>query len=244
MRALCVSIHDVAPKTLSACETIASAVERIDPTVPLTLLVVPHYHGDVELPESFVQWITHRVERGDELALHGFTHLDRSRPSDSPVARWTRGVYTANEGEFSALSRSEAADLIARGRAWFAERGWKAEGFVAPAWLMSEGAWAALRDFDFLYTTTLSKFFALRKGVVLRAPSVVYSTRSRWRRGASRLWNSTLARASGSLPLVRFGFHPADAAHRDVMAHAEALLDGLADGRTALTKSAFARSVS
>jgi hypothetical protein len=45
------------------------------------------------------------------------------------------------------------------------------------------------------------------------------------------------------MPLVRFGFHPADADHGSVMSHAIALLDVLAGNRRALTKSAFARSV-
>jgi predicted deacetylase len=241
--ALCVSIHDVAPRTLRACEAIADAIERIAPRVPLTLLVVPQYHGDTALPESFVQWISHRIERGDELALHGFTHLDSGGRSTSTVGRVTRSIYTAGEGEFSALSREDASELIARGRVWFGERGWKAQGFVAPAWLVSPGTWDALRDFDFMYTTTLSRFHALERGVALRAPSVVYSTRSAWRRNASRIWNTALARASARMPLVRFGFHPADADHREVMSHALRLLDTLAERRVAVTKSAFARTV-
>lgn len=244
LRALCVSIHDVAPRTLPACETIAAAIERIDPRLPLTLLVVPHYHGDSVVSREFLRWISQRLARGDELALHGFTHRDEARAPSSFNARMRRGVYTAGEGEFSALDRSEAAKRITLGRRWFAERGWRPEGFVAPAWLVSPGTWEALRDFDFLYTTTLSRFHFLERGSDIAAPSVVYSTRSAWRRSASRMWNSALARASTRMPLVRFGFHPADAFHRDVMTHALALLEKLAADRNALTKAAFAHSLS
>ena len=244
LRALCVSIHDVAPQTLPACRAIAEALERMHPRVPLTLLVVPQYHGDTCITEDFVEWISHRLQRGDELALHGYTHRDRAKPASSLLGRMTREVYTAGEGEFAALGEEDARELIVRGRAWFEERGWKAQGFVAPAWLASSGTWRALRGFDFLYTTTLSRFHLLQQDVVLRAPSVVYSTRSAWRRTASRAWNSGLARATLHMPLVRFGFHPADAAHPRVMSHASRLIDALARDRMLLTKAAYARSVS
>lgn len=244
LRALCVSIHDVAPRTLTACRAIAEAVERIHPQAPLTLLVVPQYHGDTEVTRDFVDWIADRLRRGDELALHGYTHRDQSKPASSLFGRMKRDVYTAGEGEFSALAEHEARELIARGRAWFDEQGWKAEGFVAPAWLASSGTWRALREFDFLYTTTLSRFHLLQRDVVLRAPSVVYSARSAWRRTASRAWNSGLTRATAHMPLVRFGFHPVDMAHPDVMSHASRLIDALARDRTLLTKAAYARSVS
>jgi predicted deacetylase len=243
LRALCISIHDVAPRTLPACEAIADAIERIHPRLPLTLLVVPHYHGDTGLGDDFVRWISHRLQRGDELALHGFTHRDDAQPASALLGRLKRRVYTAGEGEFSSLSEEDARERIARGRAWFDERGWKAEGFIAPAWLVSSGTWQALRRSDFLYTTTLSRFHLLQRGVVLRAPSVVYSARSTWRRAASRAWNSGLACATRRMPVVRFGFHPADASHRDLMSHASRLIDVLARDRTPLTKAAYVRSV-
>jgi predicted deacetylase len=241
--ALCVSIHDVAPRTLQACKAIAEAVEHVDPRVRLTLLVVPRYHGDASVPPEYVRWIEERLARGDELALHGLTHTDDSPPSAGVVGRATRSFYTAGEGEFAALDREQARLRIGIGREWFAQRGWPLHGFVAPAWLASPGTWEALRDFDFLYTTTLGRFWLLERGTALPAPCVVYSTRSAWRRSASRAWNSALAAASRRSRLVRFGFHPADAAHPHVMAHACTLLRSLAAQRTALTKAAFARSL-
>jgi predicted deacetylase len=242
MRYLCVSIHDVAPSTLPACKTIADAVARLDPRLPLTLLVVPRYHGETRVTSSFADWIAERLARGDELALHGWTHRDEAN-APRALGFLARRIYTAGEGEFSALSREDAAARIGQGRLWFAEHGWRAEGFVAPAWLASPGTWDALRDFDFLYTTTLSRFHVLRHGIALRAPSVVYSTRSAWRRSASRAWNAGVARASTEMQLVRVGFHPADAAYPQVMSHALSLLGRLSGDRVALTKSAFARTV-
>lgn len=211
--------------------------------MPLTLLVVPCYHGERALPRVYVEWIEQRLARGDELALHGYTHRDEAPAPRTIGERLRRGVYTAREGEFAALARDEAIERIERGRDWFGDRGWPLRGFVAPAWLVSSGTWQALERFDFLYTTTLTQFHLLDRGIAMRAPTVVYSTRSAWRRMASRRWNSMLAQTMRGAPLVRLGFHPADAAYDVVMAHALALVRSLSDGRTALTKSAFARAV-
>jgi predicted deacetylase len=243
MRALCVSIHDVAPRTLAACQHIADSVRQVDASIPLTLLVVPRYHGDTAVPKEYVRWIAARLRNGDELALHGYTHRDESSAPRAWTERMRRDIYTAGEGEFSALTREEAAHRIECGRRWFAERCWPVAGFVAPAWLMSPGTWEALQDFNFLYTTTLSRFHVLKHHASLCAPSVVYSTRNGWRRWASRVWNAALLRATQNVALVRVGFHPADAEYPHLMAHALELLRHALRTREALTKSAFALSV-
>ena len=242
-RALCVSIHDVAPRTLASCRKIAAALDAIRPGLPLTLLVVPCYHGEREVPREYVDWIEQRLARGDELALHGYTHRDEAPAPRTLGERLQRRVYTAREGEFAALARDEAIERIGRGRDWFGERGWPLSGFVAPAWLASSGTWEALERFNFLYTTTLTRFHLLGRGIALKAPTVVYSTRNAWRRMASRGWNAMLAQTTRGAALVRVGFHPADAEYDVVMTHALALVDDLSEERTALTKAAFARAV-
>ena len=242
-RALCLSIHDVAPCTLDACRRIAQAVESVDATVPLTLLVVPRYHDDTRAPAEYMAWIEKRLARGDELALHGLTHRDEAQTPRTWGEHVRRRMYTAGEGEFAALSREEAVTRMELGLEWFAERGWPVRGFVAPAWLVSRGSWDALHDSGFLYTTTLGRFHNLRNGMVVRAPTVVYSTRSAWRRATSLAWNEALSHAGAAMPLLRIGFHPVDAAYPHVMAHALKLLDHLMRDRRALTKSAFARTL-
>lgn len=234
----------MAPATLGACRDIASAVARVDSSIPLTLLVVPRYHGaNDEVPEVFRTWIEERLARGDEIALHGYTHRDDNAGRVTPLERLRRNVYTAQEGEFSALTREAAAARIAAGRQWLSEQGWTADGFVAPAWLLSEGAWEAVKAAGFVYTTTLSRFHVLKSGRSMSAPTLVYSTRAPWRRALSRIWNSALAAGTQRAQLVRFGFHPADAQHETVMEHALRMLGSVAQDRTALTKSAFARSL-
>ncbi len=244
LRALCVSIHDVAPATWAGCRTLTQAVADVDPALPVTLLVVPDYHGrGSDVPAWYRNWLTARVGQGDEVALHGYTHLD-----DAPVTTIAgyvrRRCYTAGEGEFAAVSRECAMRKIAFGDAWCAKQGLRPRGFVAPAWLMSRGAWEALPAFDFTYTTTLGRFHLLREQRSIRAQSLVYSARSPWRRWTSRQWNTLLAARLRDAPLVRLSLHPADAQYPDLVDHLQRTLDELRHMRRAYTKMQFAEQAS
>ncbi|HWI13793.1 MAG TPA: polysaccharide deacetylase family protein [Burkholderiales bacterium] len=242
MRALCVSVHDVSPATWSACRTVLSTVSEVDASLPVTLLVVPDYHGlGYAVPAWYRAWLAARMTRGDEVALHGYTHRDDAPAGKTLGDRLRRRFYTAGEGEFAAVSRDTAMKKIAAGNAWCAAQGLRPGGFVAPAWLMSRGTWEALRSFDFTYTTTLGRFHLLRERRSINALSLVYSARSPWRRWTSRQWNSMLARAMRDAPLVRLGLHPADAEHPELMEHVRRIVDYARRGRQALTKLEFAQ---
>jgi predicted deacetylase len=157
---LCVSIHDVAPATWSDCLRLVEAVRAVA-DIPLTWLVVPHYHFRPEQSPAMEACLNVALERGDELALHGYSHLDTEAGSGGLRTRFLRNVYTRREGEFAALTESEARQRLELGLDWFAARGWTPTGFVPPAWLLGEGAWRALRDAPFAYTTTFSHFHCL-----------------------------------------------------------------------------------
>lgn len=252
--ALCISIHDVAPATWDDCARLAQAIRAVA-DVPLTWLVVPHYHrggGDLRRMEAGLDAL---LARGDELALHGLAHLDSGPPARGWVERFLRERYS-REGEFAALDAVEAARRIRLGLDWFAERGWPVRGFVPPAWLMGEGAWQALRGFDFDYTTTFSRFHLLRAhssdiapdialtaspaAASLWSPSLVYAARNRSGRLASPLLADALSLLLARRPLIRLSLHPPDLHHPRLLRHAQATVARLLDGRTAMTKAAFA----
>jgi predicted deacetylase len=157
---LCVSIHDVAPATWADCLRLVEAVRAVA-DIPLTWLVVPHYHFRPEQSPAMEACLNVALERGDELALHGYSHLDTEEAGGGLRARFLRNVYTRREGEFAALTEAEARRRLELGLDWFAARGWTPTGFVPPAWLLGEGAWRALRDAPFAYTTTFSHFHCL-----------------------------------------------------------------------------------
>ena len=242
--ALCVSIHDVAPSTWPNCQRLLNALKEVA-DIPVTLLVVPHYHStqNTSAHPEFEQGLEARRAQGDELALHGLRHIDEGPPPRSLQEYITRRWYTAGEGEFAALSQHVARTRLEAGRSWFAQRGWQVEGFVAPAWLLSDGAWRALEEMPFSYTTTLNQFTSLPSRIALRSPSLVYSVRSAWRRHASRFWVSELLRRADDAALLRLALHPCDAGYPAVVRHWQAILEHTLATRTAMTKAAFAKTI-
>jgi predicted deacetylase len=243
LRALCVSIHDVAPATWPQCDYLLQAIRAVA-DIPVSLLVVPAYHRQGAPDKDFERRLEQRLARGDELVLHGYTHLDEGPPARGWREALVRGVYTRSEGEFYAIDRTEARRRLALGRKWFAQRGWPLEGFVAPAWLMGPGAWQALAEFQFNYTTSLRRFHLLAEGEVIDSPSLVYTVRSGIRRHASRAWNNVGFRRLAHNPLLRLSLHPADAAYPGIVRHAQRLTAAaLRDDRQPMTKAAFARAV-
>ena len=241
--ALCVAIHDVAPQTWPLCMRLIEAVRAVAP-IPLTLLVVPHYHRlAVPYPAFYERQVGARLAVGDELALHGLYHLDDGAPPGSLRELLLRRVWTSGEGEFSVLRADEARWRISQGLDWFGQRGWPVAGFVAPAWLLSPGAREALSDFPFTYTTTLKDFHLLDQQRVLPAPSLFYSTRNAAGRWLSCRTNAAWVRRLGGdsrIPLLRLALHPADARFPQLVRHCQELLCELLQHRVGMTKAAFA----
>jgi predicted deacetylase len=242
--ALCVSIHDVAPATWALCQRLHATVRAVA-DVPLTWLVVPHYHGCRAFPRAYEGALDTLLAQGHELALHGYTHRDRlgrvgvARAWRSPL----RQLYARDEGEFSALELAQACRRIALGRAWFARRGYPLHGFVAPAWLLSASAWQALQQFPFAYTTTLWRFWRLHPRRALASPCLVYGARNAATRCLSRGWSECLARALAPAPLLRLALHPRDACHPALMRHVQQVLAVALAQRRACTKASFARAL-
>jgi predicted deacetylase len=240
VKALCVSVHDVAPATWPQCERLLQAIHAVA-DIPVTLLVVPAYHHHpAPSDRHYERCLEHRLACGDELALHGYTHLDEAAPPTTWRDKFTRMVYTRSEGEFYAIDAAEARRRLELGLAWFAQRHWPVEGFVAPAWLLGDGAWSALMEFPFSYTTTMRRFYLLPARQALLSPSLVYTVRNLSRRRMSSAWNSLLGRVLQDAPLVRLSLHPTDAGHPDVIRHVQMLIDRLAAQRHAMTKASFA----
>lgn len=237
---LCVVLHDVAPATWAGCQRVLEAVHAVSP-LPLTMLVVPRYHRTFFHP-AFERQMDKYLIQGSELALHGYTHMDEM-PVRNPAAWLQRRFYTAGEGEFAALSTEEAYWRLAAGRGWFNKHGWPLHGFVAPAWLLSAGSWRALRENGFRYTSTLRHLYMLPDHAHaeqrLTAQSLVYSTRSAWRRAMSIRWNQLLDATQEDAPLLRLELHPQDADFPEVRRSWQRLLAKALVTRTPVTTTDF-----
>ena len=239
-RWLCVSLHDVAPATWQHCQNVMDAVREVA-EIPMTLLVVPAYHGQCSAQPQFEDVMGKQLAAGHELALHGYFHLDEGAPGG--ITDWfRRRIYTAGEGEFCALSEQEAGERLTLGRRWFEANGWPLSGFVAPAWLLGSGAHRALKARnDLQYTSTLTQLIVLPEAHTIHAPCLTYSVRQAWRRPASVAWNTLLSRVTRQTPVLRIGLHPHDAESKSVRLSWQRLLARALTDRTAVTKAQFIR---
>jgi len=231
--AFCVVIHDVADARLAGCERVIAALEEVAPSLPLTFLAVPRFHRAAP-SRSLERWLSARSARGDELALHGHVHLDEGRPRGG-LDRIRRRVYTRGEGEFCDLDAPSASARLRAGIDWFAGNGWPLRGFVAPAWLLGPGAWAALRAERFAYTATLRHLHLLPGDARIASQAIVYSTSSAWRRHSSIAWAGALATWQRHNPVLRFELHPHDADHAGVRRSWQRLLERALRSRDAFT---------
>jgi len=243
--ALSVVMHDVAPATWGACSKLLDVLDKVHPT-PVSLLVVADYHRAQRMEDDadFLRAMEQRLARGDEVIVHGLCHLDESPAPSAWRERFFRRFYTASEGEFFSLNHEEAAERMRQARARFKALGWKPQGFVAPAWLMGQGALSALRDSAFNYSSSRRELIVVPSGQRFNAPSLVWSVRAAWRRRMSAVWNSHLLqrvlRDPVHYPLLRLGLHPADAEHPDCVAFWQnALRQAVQAGRVPMTKGAW-----
>jgi uncharacterized protein len=245
MRAVCIAIHDVAPATMPACEPLFALLAELGEP-PATLLVVPDFHrrGRAERDLAFVRAIDRRLARGDEVALHGYHHVDDGPVPHSPFEWLQRRVLTASEGEFSALTQHEAEQRIGAGLAMFERLRWNVAGFVAPAWLLGDGARAALAHTRLRWTSTHGAIESLVDARRIAAPAISASARSAWRRWTSRRWLALAPAALRAQPLVRVALHPADVADASLVDAWRTLIRTLLAERIALTKTdALARVI-
>jgi predicted deacetylase len=181
--------------------------------------------------------LTSRAARGDELALHGYFHCDESPPPSTPRDWFMRRIYT-HEGEFYELSRDAALTRLRAGIDVFQRYHWPLQGFVAPAWLMSEGTRQALRELPLSYTSDPQHLYRLPDFTPVDAPGLVWSARSAWRRGVSKLVSDQREQRWRQAPVIRLGLHPVDMRHefsRNYWFHTLKRL--LAEGRVPMTKA-------
>ena len=230
-------LHDVAPSTWADYQPFVEAVDALG-NVPMTWLVVPdfHRHDNLDAHADFRQLLSERVARGDELALHGFFHDDPEPRPHTPRDWFMRRVYT-HEGEFYHLSHEAALARLRAGIEMFQRYDWPLHGFVAPAWLMSEGTRQALRELPLRYTSDPQHLYRLPDFTPIDAPGLVWSARSAWRRGLSKILSEQREQRWRQAPVIRLGLHPVDMRHgfsRDYWRNTLERL--LTDGRVPMTK--------
>lgn len=236
-------IHDVAPATLAQCRKLIGLIESVvgAGAVPLTLLIVPHYHGNIRMDRdpAWRAWIEERAAKGDELALHGYFHTDDGPPAVTPREWFARRVLTDGEAEFSALSAAVAQCRIEHGLQLFASCGWSACGFVPPAWQLGQAAGTVLRAFALAYTTTRTQLIRIGSQDAWHSPALSLSGRSELRRRCSRLYANRWCVQYRCEPFVRLALHPADAHHPELLQTWVVVLQRVLADRNLVTKEGW-----
>ena len=212
-RSLLLVLHDVAAETWADYRPLVEAVDALG-DIPLTWLLVPDFHRRSRLEEhaEFCRLLDRRLALGDELALHGYYHLDEGpRPRD--LREWLMRRVLTHEGEFFTLDRAETERRLEQGMALFRRLGWPLHGFVAPGWLLGVPARQALAASGLAYTSDIGHLQLLPDFTPVAAPSLVWSARSAWRRRVSRQVSEAMLARYRKAPVLRLGIHPVDMRH-------------------------------
>jgi len=216
-RSLIVSFHDLHPGSRAACARFLELATQAG-VDQLSLLVVPRWHGAAPFDQdtSFVNWLHELSAAGHDLCLHGDTHAaDEIR--GGPVARMMARFYTNREGEFYQLTGAEAQAKLADGLERFGDSELPVHGFTAPAWLLSNPAREELTARGFHYNTLFGQVELLQEGRSIAAPTLVFSSRSAWRRVISIAWTRFWMRVHTDAPVLRLAVHPCDLEYPSIL---------------------------
>jgi predicted deacetylase len=212
-RLLLASIHDVSPRFESEVDRL---LDLLQPHIGerLAMLVVPNHWGDAPIrPGSpFASRLRSWADRGIEMFLHGYFHQDEARHVRAGD-RLRASFMTAGEGEFLGLSREAASSRIDEGRSLLEGIiGRRVDGFVAPAWLYSDGARRALADCAMPIAEDHSRVWSPVSGKRLAGgPVITWASRSQLRLASSLAAAAALRHAP--LKVLRVGVHPPDSRH-------------------------------
>jgi len=211
LRTLCLSLHDVAPATLTDCARTLAFLDDLQ-LGPVALLVIPDYNGTgrVDRDRRFRSFMESRILQGDEIVLHGYRHDESAPPGRGPRAWLARRMGTVRRAEFSGLQFEAARSRLLHGLAILRSAGWQPSGFVAPDWLMSSGTCDALEDLPLRYFSTRDAVVRLGSHHRIAAPTLVLGARAAWGRAPGPLWVKTLARLHATNPILRVALRPQD----------------------------------
>ncbi|MFI4903215.1 MAG: DUF2334 domain-containing protein [Burkholderiales bacterium] len=232
-------MHDVAPATWPQCRELLGMIDALG-APPVTLLVVPHFHRGIRARDSqaFVDALDARVARGDELALHGYYHVDDGPRPRSLGAFVARRVLTRGEAEFAAIVGHDAQQRLADGIALFDEAGWPLAGFVPPAWQLNAATRGAIDTLGarIAYVPVRGGIYRLPGWRFEATANLCYSPDRPWRRALSRASIAWALARNGRRRLLRLSLHPLDAGFPGVVAHWQALIERALRTRRPVTK--------
>lgn len=232
---LLVSVHDVCPGNLANIEALLAHFQGLP--LRYTFLAVLRWHREIPLWKNShcLSFLRQRQEQGDEVAMHGFYHVDDEMPLRFGKDWLLRRLYTDGEGEFLPLGVRKAKARLHWGKEMLESLGFSVSGFVPPAWLLGEGGKEALLSSGFSYTSFFSGIQILPKGWI-QSSAITWSARSSLRVKTSLLFNKTRFFCLETPPLIRVALHPRDAIYPGIFLQAKSIMAKALSGRPSYTK--------
>lgn len=152
---LLISLHDVSPLTLPACEQAVALLGELGiARCDLTVLVIPHHEAQiaVDAHPPTVRFLRGLEDDGARLVMHGLTHRMPGR-SWTPAGFFRAHLFARGQGELHDADRADTTRRLDEGTAILRRAGLEpaTRAFVPPAWLLSPAARAVVaeRGFDF-----------------------------------------------------------------------------------------------
>lgn len=209
MKRLFASIHDVSPAFEPQVDALYDRLSGLLGGPKLAMLVVPDFEDRSPLKGNtgFSAKLRHWADAGVEMFLHGWCHRD-----DAAVRGFMQKHMTAGAGEFAQLTRDEANRRLSDGRKVVEDAiGGPVAGFIAPAWLYSDAAKAALSDQQFALAEDHMSVWSPVTGKRLASrPVITWASRTRGRVLSSLAVAAAARAAPWALPQARIAVHPGD----------------------------------
>ncbi|WP_020400591.1 DUF2334 domain-containing protein [Kordiimonas gwangyangensis] len=243
MKKLLFSIHDVTPRHFDRLLEIDSFLQRTSIGHDYAMLVVPNFWGEwpLEKHPEFCEWLRQKSDRGVEMILHGFFHKDDCQHHNH-IDRLKAQRLTAGEGEFLGLSASEAVDRVQAGqRCLEGVLGYKASGFIAPAWLYGEAALNVLHEQGFKFAEDHWRIWspATGKELLKNSPVISYASRSVPRITSSLIWSKLATKLLAPMDVIRMALHPHDFDKKALVNEIDRALNALLKHRNSVTYNTF-----
>lgn len=209
MKRLFASIHDVSPAFEPQVDALYDRLSGLLGGPRMAMLVVPDFEDRAPLKgnTAYAAKLRAWADAGVEMFLHGWCHRD-----DAKVRGFMQKHMTAGAGEFAQLTRDEANRRLSEGRKVVEDAiGRPVVGFIAPAWLYSDEAKAALVDQGFpLAEDHMSVWEPATGRTLATRPVITWASRTKGRVLSSLAVAAAARAAPWALPKARIAVHPGD----------------------------------
>jgi predicted deacetylase len=142
--ALLVSLHDVSPLTLEACQEALALLRAAGlEDEQLTVLAIPRHEAGAAIDEhpATARFLRELADAGARLVMHGLTHRMDGR-AWTPGGFFQAHLFARGQGELYRAGAAEVARRLAEGAEILTRAGLApaTRAFVPPAWLLSPEA--------------------------------------------------------------------------------------------------------